>query len=561
MNNLKFYIFGVPDGFDILSGTPEDIQYYQLFYDTSKKGKEMRINRKPNGETVYSYLIYNLVSSKGREGAFLGISLAFTGNEYCNNPAKLKELFAGVYEEVILKADDKDKIVMPLDGGNAVGRFCLSKFNDRKDFCDKIGRIIVNNVVGELANSITKIDGSFDNTKEGRVVTLPMNADAVSIVNALHGYMWVSLSSEIIPTPGPIHYVELLDRHYINELEKKKEVYKDSVIKGYEGKVSVNDVNAKIREVSGRLDIIEKYVGHQTELRKIRSEYSDIYNSLVGLRKKLDDEKGGGLGPGGGTPSSTPNPESMLTRIKRWIQENSKKVAGVLAVIVAIVFCVVFWPKDENKGSEPGEGGTDPIVENMPPFDKNKFNQLLRDTMFQEAWNMAQNEEQENTKKTYEGKVKISFNDWFIEQFESYKNNKAQLSELRSRVNECAFIDNKESYFSKIDNQITQLNKKTNNLPDPQPGDSPKTVEIYTANINYDPKSKCVVKNDHVIDCQMNDCFVIKNARDVKPSQSYNPENFGFAKRNDGTVRIKTIKIGTYKVQIDNVEYTFNCRP
>ena len=147
MNNPKFYIYGVPDGFNMLSGTPEEILYYQLFYDTSKKGREMRINRKSNGETVYSYLIYNLVACKGREGAFLGMSIAFNGNEYCNNPVALKELFEGVYNEVILKADDNDKIISALDGGNAVGRFCITKFDERQEMCEKIGRIIINNVI------------------------------------------------------------------------------------------------------------------------------------------------------------------------------------------------------------------------------------------------------------------------------------------------------------------------------------------------------------------------------------------------------------------------------
>lgn len=163
MNNPKFYIYGVPDGFNMLSGTLEEILYYQLFYDTSKKGREMRINRKANGETVYSYLIYNLVACKGREGAFLGMSIVFNGNEYCNNPVALKELFEGVYNEVILKADDNDKIISALDGGNAVGRFCITKFDERQEMCEKIGRIIINNVIGELASSIRTIDTSFDN--------------------------------------------------------------------------------------------------------------------------------------------------------------------------------------------------------------------------------------------------------------------------------------------------------------------------------------------------------------------------------------------------------------
>ena len=181
MNNPKFYIYGVPDGFNMLSGTPDEILYYQLFYDTSKRGREMRINRKTNGETVYSYLIYNLVSCKGREGAFLGMSIVFTGDEYCNNPVSLKELFDGVYNEIIQKSDDKDKIISSINGANAIGRFCISRFDERQDMCEKIGRIIINNVIGELADSISTIDDSFNNSKEGRMLTLPFDADDIGI--------------------------------------------------------------------------------------------------------------------------------------------------------------------------------------------------------------------------------------------------------------------------------------------------------------------------------------------------------------------------------------------
>lgn len=578
MSNLRFYIFGVPDGFDILSGTPEDIQYYQLFYDTSKKGREMRINRKPNGETVYSYLIYNLVSSKGREGAFLGMSLTFTGNEYCNNPAKLKELFYGVYEEVILKADDKDKIVMPLDGGNAVGRFCLSKFNDRKDFCDKVGRIIVNNVVGELANSITKIDGSFDNSKEGRVVTLPMNADAVSIVNALHVYMWVALSSECKPTQTDPHkkpiYVELLDRHYISELANKEVTYKDFVIDGHEGKVSVDDVNRKISEVSSSLDTIEKYIGHQPELRKISEEYSDIYRRLDGLRKKMMNESNDS---GSGEKPLPDQQKSLLTKITQWMQDNSKKVAGVIVVIFAIVLVVAFWPKDE----ESGGGGNNPIVAGgkgkeltdtveISKFDKTEFSNLLIANEFKGAWEMAQREEQPNTKKKYETDVTLAFDQMVNDELTNRKSNEKQLIELkdiiRSYIVKVDYNNQNDEaianwnkwlntryvdYNNQIDEAIANLNKT------PKEGSPRKAkVEIWVADDNYNKQSLVDAGKNNTIQCNQNSQFVILNADGYEYAN-----NLEATKKDRNTIRIRATNTGTGSIKLkDGTTFTFNIK-
>lgn len=562
MNNLRFYIFGVPDGFNMLSGTPEDIQYYQLFYDTSKKGREMRINRKPNGETVYSYLIYNLVSSKGREGAFLGMSLVFTGNEYCNNPSKLIELFEGVYKEVILKAEDKDKIVMPLNGGNAVGKFCLSRFDDRKDLCNRIGRIVINNVIEELKDFIGKIDASFDNSKEGRVVSLPLNEDGIRIVNALHSYMWVSLSSEVPPTPEPTPYVELLDRHFINELEKKKDVYMKSVIKGYEGKVSITDVNAKIREVKGHLDTIEKYVVRQTELIKVKKDYLDVYDSLLVLRKKLDDDKDGSIGGRGETPPPPPPPpESLLTRILYWMQNNSKKVAGVLAVILAIVLCVVFWPKDEvtEEGSRGGkiiaeeeEEKTNEPVE-TPKFDKKQFNQFLKAYKFQEAWNMAEREEQPSTKNMYETTVRNKFGSWFENQFNNSSQNKSNLQEMLTTIDEYSFID--ETYKKRINSKIKELDEKQNsNTEKPKP----QVVHIYRANDKYEKTGNPITPKNNAIACKKTDYFVVEGA--YKCIKVSNKECLEIAHK-DSYFQIRINKAALtdkLTVKINEVEYTFN---
>ena len=56
MRDMKFHIFGVPNGFNLYQGNAEDDKYFQLFYDGSKEDSKLTINRKENGDISYNYL-------------------------------------------------------------------------------------------------------------------------------------------------------------------------------------------------------------------------------------------------------------------------------------------------------------------------------------------------------------------------------------------------------------------------------------------------------------------------------------------------------------------------
>lgn len=553
MNNPKFYIFGVPDGFNILSGTQEDTLYYQLFYDTGKKGVEMRINRKPNGDTVYSYLIYNLVSSKGREGAFFGMSLVFTDNEYCNNPAKMKELFDAVYKEVILKADDKDKIITQIECGNAVGRFCISKFDERRDMCDKIGRIVIKNVKDVMPNTIGKIDGSFDNSKEGRVVTLPIDSDGVKIVQALHSYLWVSLSSECKPKPDnnkkPV-FVELLDIHYIKELEKKENEYKDFIIKGYEDKLSIDAVSAKIDEINGYLDTIDKYIGRQPELKTVSDEYSSIYSKLDNLRKKLQD-------------SLLPPPPEPGSSVLQWIKENISKVIAGAAVLIIVISGAIYLPtidsgedgeKEVPKGKEVQEEGK---KEEKKQFSEENFNDLLSNHKFDVAYSMLENVEDEEIKIYKKRELSNSYKTWFNGEFEKCKKDKQKLENLKNMIAKYTFIENINEDIENIDEEINHLNASHKEKPANNNENKSPVVRIYTASdqTNMFTKGEILTVTNNTIVCRRNDCFIVEEATSIKSSDN---DKLQVVKRNDGCHQLKAAAIGTFTLTINQIRYTFN---
>lgn len=605
MNNPKFYIYGVPHGFNMLSGTRNDneILYYQLFYDTSKKGREMRINRKANGETVYSYLIYNLVACNGREGAFLGMSIAFSGNEYCNNPVALKELFEGVYNEVILKADDKDKIIAAIEGGNAVGRFCITKFEERREMCERIGRIIINNIVGELTNSIRTIDTSFDNSREGRILTLPINADNASIIKALRGYIWVSLSTEckVIPTTQSsrsqqgqtrlnstplVSGQDLLSVHFTTELANKVSSYKDFIIQGLKGLVSTHEISSKREEINRYLDTLEEYAGRQPELTKLKDDYISIYKEIVGLNpKRYPDNQSQGQ-----QTFNQSNNHEIADWQKLLISHLSKIIFGAAAVLV-VVFVIVFWPSPESdKSMAAADSYGEKIWEEHDSgtnagnaFDENKFNSLLDEADFKTAWTMLQTEEDLEKRRSLARALQNSYSQWFNNELEIRHQDLQGLLELKEII--ASYVDFNEDntlHNNLLDEYIKPLQeqaarKENERLAQQQREQQERLarereqqksageesgaagsggrsrgniIKIFKADGEY-RKGEQVSASGNVIKCKRNDCFVVEGA--TLSSKDKEIE----ADLKDGVIRIRVPKVGLFKVKLNQVEYTF----
>lgn len=571
--NPKFYIYGVPDGFNMLSGTPSEIPYYQLFYDTSKKGREMRINRKSTGETVYSYLIYNLVACKGREGAFLGMSIVFNGNKYCNNPVSLKELFEGVYNEVILKADDKDKIITAIDGGNAIGRFCITKFEERQEMCEKIGRIIINNVINELASTIRSIDISFNSSKEGRILTLPIDADNMTISQALHSYTWVSLSSECKATPIQLQQVnyhgslgrkmttvgvsqDLLSIHFINELSKKVNSYKDFIIQGLKGLVSFSEISAKREEINHYLDTIEEYIGRQHELTKLKEDYMSIYKELVDLKpqwQKVPPQPG---------PQPFPPNVDIITFIRRYISI----IIAALCVILVIAIVFIIWPSDDPKSTthsaedvkevaEERESETD---ETSTTFNKKEFQNLLDGADYKAAWNMLQKLVDAENRESLELTLQNSYRGWFNKELNKCQNNLQALIELKVKI--AAYADfNKDNnrHNSLLDGYIKSLQKPNAQLEKEDAGgkggaanSKGGVIKIFKAIGDYQ-KGEQISASDNVIKCKRNDCFVVEGAK--LSSKDTDIE----AVPKDDIIRIRVPKVGQFIIKLNQVEYIF----
>ncbi len=579
MNNPRFYIFGVPDGFDMLSGTPEEILYYQLFYNTSKKGTELRINRKANGETVYSYLKYNFVSCKGRTGSFFGMSVVFPDSCYCNNPMALKELLDGVYSQVILGAKDNDKIIAPMEGDNAAGRFCITGFENCKEMCDKIGRIVINNLITDnrFVESMTKIDGTFNNSNEGRMVTLPFEADNLEINEALKSYNWVSVSTEYKPKPqiqpsvgdttgsqknkSSHSYEDLLTEEYIKKITNQADSYKDFIIKiltltnpSVEDKVSVLNKEQEIVQI---LDCLDKYEHFQPELKSLRENYSTIYGNICSLKAKIKDERkqesNGGF----------------------WEFMNGYKM--IIAVGFSVLLAVVLYlavsldnSMDNSDHAANGEVANNPEItsENHDSFDNERFDNLLKKNEFLEAFEMLEEEKRADLKESRYSTLYNKYKNWLSKEFNDIKveKNKDRLIDLESQLENSFFKlyneDNKEDLnfdrkkIAELKNKLTLPAKKSDrNEDDKKPSiEEVQELQIFKADDSYTPIGEPI--NNKVIECQRKDHFLIKG---VDIIGSYKDKVIGITREpNNRVAKLQIKQFGCHKLKLNGVDYTFN---
>jgi len=586
MRKINYHIFGVPDGFNLLSGTPDDILFYQLFYDTSKKGTEIRVNRKENGDTVYSYLVYELVSCKGRAGAFFGMSVVFHNREYCKDVNRLAELFGGIYNDVVLK----DGVLVSMNG--QVGRFKVAKFIDEKDECEKIGRILINNIEKELCGEISVFDSTFKTAQNGRIIVLPLNVSNKQFEKNLKEFSWVTLTTEYVqpvpqPAPLPVSPTDdpVMDPSepsgiVINSEEERiiklrnTEPHKDFIIKCLNGKCTADELSRKISEISEALNQLEELVLTRPSLIDLKNSYFDIYQQLrkaqrvepkpAPVPKPTDDNK---------TKKRAFNKESvlkMLRKTKLYIPLIVIALFIAVTTVMAIKKCGGDTDEQHAGPVKPISGADSTVV--VEKFDAKDFLNAIDNSEFEKAYKLASSikDDEEQKRQGFE-LVHTKYKLWMQDRI-----NKAETEEilngLKDEIKETEIFDRetKDKLLNTIDDRLQTIrrikeeenNKEEEISPAPTPAPAPKQVEkpivekpivVYKATGDYQ-RTGGVLGN--TISCKTGDMFVVDGTEKyVQPVEGLGVDS----QKGQCQLRIKTVKAGKWKLKINtSVTITFN---
>lgn len=311
MNNIKFHIFGVPDGFDIYQEVidMENKSYYQCFYDESiKEQTRLAINRKPNGDVSYTYLKYHLYSNGNRPNAFIGLSVVFS-NGYYADVSSLYNLLEQTYNSIL----QKGKLLYPIANGSSA-RFAVNKFSDDPLEIKRIESIVIGTLsTKEYFAEYLPFDASFVTGKQNAILKVPFQIyDSeiqereanILVVEKLKKFSWLSLSPDYIKKEEPVLPGEMpsiknieLDEEldpvtkaqYINSFEN----YQSQVLAAFEKLVSKTDENltGNVKQldaiVKGILISLREYVKKQNELKELLDKYSGLAEKLDTLSDKL----------------------------------------------------------------------------------------------------------------------------------------------------------------------------------------------------------------------------------------------------------------------------------
>lgn len=305
----RFYIFGVPDGFDMLEGTRQEIPYFQRFYDGSTEDTKFTSHRDSNGNVTYTFLKYNLSSGKSRTGSFFGMSLAFSG-VYCNHPLRLYELFDYVYHNHVLcnTSDASKGILKPIANSDIKAQYLITRFEDCKEYINFVEKVFQHNLAtdGMLTNSFYPLDPAFKNENQNLVVKLPLVVEfedeeqrkqyrerfEESLIGRFREYSYVTISPDWKlqvndKTKKPDPDVEIAPQEIVRWKDLIPD-YQRYIIQGLGNLAEIDNTEAlryqKQAEVI--LNQLKKYSYNKNIAPSIQADYEELCNQLADLYSK-----------------------------------------------------------------------------------------------------------------------------------------------------------------------------------------------------------------------------------------------------------------------------------
>ena len=353
MNNKPiFHIFGVPDGFDILNGTPDITPYFQRYYNGSEENTKFSIHRDSNGNITYAYLKYNLSSYQSRTGSFFGMSLTFS-NEYCTDPVKLYELLDFVYVNKVLGSSAEKGLLQKIEVESKIqARYLIPNFGSAKDYIQQeIEFVLLNNITKLFANSFQPISVLFKNDQSHLVAQIPFaDANNEKIISLLHTYNRIAISPDWEPKPT------ITDGGSTTSPEPKIVIapetikFYDEYVKNYQSYLieslanvkaaNINDARQGQAEIESVLKNLQSGTSTDQRLPQLISDYKALSGQFAELIQKIADEQNK-------RPTTPPRkPGSSTKHPIPWWKQYLPYISGVAVLVIFVVVLSNIFKKD-----------------------------------------------------------------------------------------------------------------------------------------------------------------------------------------------------------------------
>lgn len=336
-----FHIFGVPDGFDILNGTPDITPYFQRYYNGSEENTKYSIHRDNKGNITYAYLKYNLSSYQSRTGSFFGMSLTFS-NEYCTDPVKLYELLDFVYVNKVLGSSAEKGLLQKIEVESKIqARYLIPNFGSAKDYIQQeIEFVLLNNITKLFANSFQPISVLFKNDQSHLVAQIPFaDANNEKIISLLHTYNRIAISpdweqerEEDPTTPVTLQKIVIAPEtiKLYDEYVKNYQSYLIESLANVKA-ANINDARQGKAEIESVLKNLQSGTSTDQRLPQLISDYKALSGQFAELIQKIADEQNR-------RPTTPPRKPSPSTKHPiPWWKRYLPYIFGVVALVIFVV--------------------------------------------------------------------------------------------------------------------------------------------------------------------------------------------------------------------------------
>ena len=484
-----FHIFGVPDGFDILNGTPDITPYFQRYYNGSEENTKYSIHRDNKGNITYAYLKYNLSSYQSRTGSFFGMSLTFS-NEYCTDPVKLYELLNFVYANKVLGSSAEKGLLQKIEVESKIqARYLIPNFGSAKDYIQQeIEFVLLNNITKLFANSFQPISVLFKNDQSHLVAQIPFaDANNEKIISLLHTYNRIAISPDWEPEPTIIDGGSTTSPEPKIVIAPESIKFYDEYVKNYQSYLieslanvkaaNINDARQGQAEIEGVLKNLQSGTSTDQRLPQLITDYKALSGQFAELIQKIVDEQ---------NRRPTPPPHKPGSSTKHpipWWKRYLPYISGVaVLVIFIVVLSSIFKKENIHVNTYPGgpaeqnnlavarkllyEGKFDRALEDLSKendyTEKNLYDSLyyqwisslLKDEKWNEAWQVADDIKKKKLKDEKQSEIRDKCQDHFTEEVNSA--NRSNAKRIKQQIEELKFD------YNKMNEHINQLKEKSN---------------------------------------------------------------------------------------------------
>ena len=497
-----FHIFGVPDGFDILNGTPDITPYFQRYYNGSEENTKYSIHRDNKGNITYAYLKYNLSSYQSRTGSFFGMSLTFS-NEYCTDPMKLYELLDFVYANKVLGSSADKGLLQKIEVESKIqARYLIPNFGSAKDYIQQeIEFVLLNNITKLFSNSFQPIGVLFKNDQSHLTAQIPFaDANNEKILSLLQVYNRIAISPDWEPEPIEDGSTTPSPKPKIVIAPETIKLY-DEYVKNYQSYLieslanvkaaNINDARQGQAEIESVLKNLQSGTSTDQRLPQLISDYKALSGQFAELIQKIADEQNK-------RPTTPPRkPGSSTKHPIPWWKQYLPYISGVAVLVIFVVVLSNIFKKDDPGKTNPLQTITLPTNymdlarEALYKEDfegalkqlkkENNYTQCkLLDTIYNHlissllnnkdwngAWQVAEKIEKDGLKVEKQSEIKKKCQDHFTEEVNSA--NRSNAKRIKQEIEGLQFEYNKQT------EHINILDRKLNSSKATDPGGTGST--------------------------------------------------------------------------------------